>query len=355
MSKSVAVAGGGIIGMSIAWRLAKRGFTVTVFEKGQVGAEASWAGAGMLAPGGEVDGPSPLAELALKSRLLYAGFVRELEAESGLAIDYQECGALDLAYNDGEWQALQARAQLQQSLGILSKQLTNEQVATFWPRVSTFNLHGSLFYAGDAIVNPRDVMQALSAACHRSGVAIREHAPVEAAELKGNVVGVETTGSADNFDGLVVAAGPWSSSIRIGGGDPLPAAKPVKGQLIGFHQPDQTCNTILRHGHTYLLQRSSGLLIAGASVEDAGWDRTVEPSVTESLAQQAAFVLPHLAETSPSESWMGFRPGGNALHIGAWGSPHIYLAYGHYRNGILLAPVTAAMAADDLTASLGTP
>ena len=347
---SVAIAGGGIIGMSIAWRLAQQHFKVTVFEKGSIGGEASWAGAGMLAPGGEFDEPSPLALMALESRSLYADFVRELERASGLAIDYQECGALDLSYDAADWGLLLARAERQATFGLTSKILKTEQVSTFWPRVRSEGLTGALFYPGDAIVNPRELVLALAAACRQLDVTVLQNTPVNAVRVAETGVQVE----GQQFDGVVVAAGAWSSSIHVENAAPVPTVEPVKGHLIGFQQPDQTCNSILRHGHTYLLQRANGLLIAGASVEHVGWDRSIEPAQAASLAQQAAFVLPHLAETTPSETWIGFRPSSTAPQIGPWQSSHLFLAYGHYRNGILLTPVTAQLIVNAISASLRT-
>ncbi len=352
--ESIAIAGAGIIGMSIAWRLAQGGFSVTVFDKGSIGRESSWAGAGMLAPGGEFDSPSEFAKLAIASRRLYRELVRELEEATQFAIDYQECGALDLAYDAAQWSALQQRAGEQAGFGVHSKTLIASQVATFWPRVRTQDLLGALFYPDDAMVNPRELVAALSAACRRRRVELLENSSVISAEIAADGVTLNTATAARRFDALVIAAGAWSSSIPVKNVPPLPLSRPVKGHLIGFQQPDQTCNTILRHGHTYLLQRANGLLIAGASVEDAGWDRRIDRNIADSLAKEAGFVLPHLSETSPSETWIGFRPGSDTLHIGSWHSRRLYLAYGHYRNGILLAPITAQMIESEVSSGLQT-
>ncbi len=162
-SARIAVVGGGIVGLSIAWRLAQSGFAVAIFEKGRLGGESSWAGAGMLSLGGEIDHKSPEAILAIESRRLYASFVRELEAASGMGIDYQECGSLDVAYTEDEKRALDARAARQAQLDIFSKTLTADQVSTFWPRVRHNGLAAARFYPGDAIVNPREVTEALAA------------------------------------------------------------------------------------------------------------------------------------------------------------------------------------------------
>jgi glycine oxidase len=349
---TVAVAGGGIIGTSIAWRLAQRGWRVTLFDKGSIGGEASWAAAGMLSPGGEVEGPSDLAFLATESRRLYFGFVGELEKASGLAIDYQECGALDLAYSQPEWEALQARAVRQAAIGIRSKQVPPDDVFTFWPRVRREGLVGAFFYPDDGIVNTREEMVALAAACQRSGVSIRQNCPVYKAEISDKEARVESCRGIEAFDVIVIAAGAWSNAIVVEGPPALPSAEPIKGHLIGYQQPEQTCHTVVRHGHGYLLQRASGLLICGASVEHVGFDREIRPEIVGSLTEEAGFVFPHLRETAPSEIWAGFRPGSEALRIGSWHSRRLYLAYGHYRNGILLAPLTADRIANEISANL---
>ena len=345
---AVAIVGGGIIGMSVAWRLAKAGFRVAVIEKSTVGGEASWAGAGMLAPGGEIDEPSPLAPLAIESRQLYRNFVRELEDASGLAIDYQECGGLDLAYSQEEWQALEARATRQQALGIESKPLTAKQVETFWPRIRTEGLTGARFYPGDAIVNPREVVLALAAACRQLGVAVEQNCAVDNVTVTEQGVELQTGSGRKSSSAAVIAAGAWSSSVVVTGVPPLPAAEPIKGHIIGYQQPEQTCNTILRHGGSYVLQRANGLLIVGASMERAGFDRQIHPDRVTALAAQAASILPHLGETEPTETWIGFRPGSDSLHVGPWHSKRLYLAYGHFRNGILLAPLTAEQIAAEM-------
>jgi glycine oxidase len=349
---AIAIAGGGLIGLSIAWRLAQRSFRVTVFERNQVGREASWAGAGMLSLGGEFDSPSPSTSLAIDSRRLYPAFVRELETAARMSIDYQECGALDLAYDAAEWIELQDRAERQRNLGIHSKPLTEAQVGAFWPRVRSANFVGAIFYPEDAIVNPRELVPALTFACRQLGVEIIEHSPVERIEVEADTVTLETKVNSRNFDAAVIAAGAWSSSIHLKNLAALPPSEPVKGHLIGFQQPEQTCNTIIRHGHSYLLQRANGLLIAGASVEHVGWDRHIEPLIASSLTEEAGFLLPHLRETQPSETWIGFRPGSDTLHLGAWHSRRVYLAYGHYRNGILLAPVTGQKIEHEVSANL---
>ena len=353
-SEPAAVVGAGIIGLAIAHRLAKAGRSVTIFDAGVAGSEASWAGAGMLAPGGEIDRGSHFAQLAIESRQLYPSFVHELESESGLPIDYQECGALDLAYSDEDWAELQTRLHAQAGFGLPFRLLNRKQIEAFWPRVRHEGLAGGLFYPGDAVVNPRELVSALKVICSRRGVVFRENSRVQTLEVSGSGVSVHAGNTIDRFAAAVVCAGAWSDQITTSGVPPLPRSEPVKGHLIGYRQPQQTCNTILRHRHTYLLQRANGLLIAGASMEHAGFNPAVDPERVAELAGRASQILPHLAETSPTEVWTGFRPGSDKLQLGRWHSPRLYLAYGHLRNGILLAPATAERIAQEINASLQT-
>ncbi len=305
----------------------------------------------MLAPGGEFDVSSHLTELGSQSRREYRAFVRELEAESAVSIDFQECGALDVAFSEADLQALNERAHRQSTLGIPSKLLEPSQVCSFWPRIRKENLAGARFYPGDAMANPRDIVHALTTACRKRGIRIEEHRSVRRLSVEGDRVTVETKEGGTEHQAAVIAAGAWSSQLEISGAPPLPSAEPVKGQLIGYRQPEQTCTTIVRHREFYFLQRANGLMIAGASVEHVGFDREVSRAITDQLAEQAGFVFPHLAETTPSEAWVGLRPGGSQLQLGSWRSPQLYLAYGHYRNGILLAPVTARQITDEINAN----
>lgn len=351
---SVAIVGGGIIGMSTAWRLAQAGWKVTVFDQAEIGKEASWAGAGMLAPGGEIDAPSPLATLALESCALYPGFMRELAEVSSVDIDYQQCGALELAYSAEELALLEQKAARQASLGIVSKEVPLAHVFQFWPRIRREGLAGVRFYPGDSIVNPRQVVVALGVACEKLGVTIRAGCAVKLVTVSPERVQLDHACGSEPFGAAVIAAGAWSNTIAAEGVPAFPAVEPVKGHLIGYSQPDQTCSTILRHRHTYILQRANGLLIVGASVEHAGFNRKLEAGVIEDLVQQAGRMLPHLAETTPTEAWVGFRPASEELRMGSWHSSRLHLAYGHYRNGILLAPVTARLLTAAISANFET-
>jgi glycine oxidase len=329
------VAGAGIIGLSCAWRLARCKIPVTVFDAREAGAEASWAGAGMLAPGGEMDDASPLTEMALSSLAMYPDFLDTLREASGVPIDYQRCGALELALNDREAAELELRAARQCRIGIRSEPARHPGSAA------------ARFYPDDALVNPRDVMAGLRTACLREGVSIHEHEPV--VEIFADGSGVRTIRANYRGDGVLIAAGAWSGELAAG--LPVPKAIPVRGHLIAWRAEAGMIGTILRHEGTYLLQRDTGTLIAGTSTEHAGFDRTIDESVVETIRARASRLLPGLAAMKPAECWIGFRPGieGGLPAIGRIDGTRIWTAFGHYRNGILLAPDTARRIEESVT------
>ena len=176
-SADAIIVGAGIIGSSIAWRLAQDGLSVVLLDAGAMGGEASWAGAGMLAPGGEIDRSSQWANFALESQRLYPEFIAELERESSVAIDYRRCGAIEFATSAAEWTELTVRAERQRTLGIQAEVRVEGR---------------EMFYPGDAIVDPRDVLRALRQACTTRGVRIVEQTRVTSIEAGGGGVEVET-------------------------------------------------------------------------------------------------------------------------------------------------------------------
>jgi glycine oxidase len=350
MAFDVIIAGAGIIGSSIAWRLAQRGLHVALLDAGRMGGEASSAGAGMLAPGGEIEDRTPWNEFALESLRLYPDFVAELESETGQRIDFQRLGAVDLAVSEEEWRALQARGRVQASLAIPSCPLTAGELRRLVPLVRD-GVAGALFYPQDALADPHDVMRALRSACLARGVEIREGVAVEAIRPTADSAEVRTSAGVLSAAAAVLAAGAWSSQIPVEG-VPLRRAFPVRGHLMGFRL-ESSLGPIVRQGHTYLLQRAGGFTIAGTSSEQAGFDRTLDPEILSGIHSRAAELLPVLSTRTPDQQWLGFRPGveGEGPAVGRAGETALWLAYGHYRNGILLAPATAAKVAGEITAN----
>lgn len=347
---TVAVVGGGIIGASIGWRLVQRGARVTVFDARTLGGEASWAAAGMLAPGGELESNEGWRGAAIESARTYGEFVRELESESGLEIDYRRSGALEVAREEDEVSALAAKAQRQASAGIPSEPVAISHAAAIAPAASLEGFAAARYYAGDGQVNPRDIMAALRRALEAHGAAIRENEPKRQARTVNGHVELDGQG----FDAAVIAAGAWAGEIDTGA--PMTASFPVRGHLAGYWLQPGLLGPLLRRGHTYLLQRNSGFLIAGASEERVGYRRETDPEAASGIQSRAAALLPALRGRPADEVWTGFRPAvaGYEPRVGRINAESpVWLAYGHYRNGILMAPATAREIAADLSASLG--
>lgn len=322
----VIVVGAGIIGSSIAWRLAQHGLRVQLHEAGRMGCQASSAGAGMLAPGGEVDGPSAFGALLVESLRLYPDFVRELSSATDIQIDYHQCGAIETAGSEKEWIALQARARAQAAMGVRSEVRGDN----------------SMFYPDDAIVDPIGVLSALRLACLAFSVEILEESPVDRLD-------------ALDAAAIVLAAGAWTSSI-VGAPAGIPKSFPVKGHLIGYDLSPGSVGPIRRCGHTYLLQRGNGFTVAGSTTELKGFDTSVDAAIADQLRGRAEALYPPLKGLTPVRSWTGLRPGIDAPEpsIGRLAATRYWLAYGHYRNGILAAPATAARITAGITSSLET-
>jgi glycine oxidase len=341
------IVGAGIIGSTIAWRLAQQGLRVTLFDAGRMGGEASTAGAGMLAPGGEVHEGSELADLLVRSLRGYGSFVEELAADSGVPVDYRSCGAIEVACAGEELDAMDARSLVQRTAGIASEAMALSDL----PLGITPGVRGARFYPDDALVDPAHVMSALRSAVVGRGVDLREGCAVETVSREGRSFRLRDVLA----DSVVIAAGAWSSQIEIEQAD-LPRAFPVKGHLVGFDLPVGSLPAIVRRGHTYVLQRSSGFTIAGASTEHAGFDKALDESVVAAIEAEANLLLPGLFRgIERSRAWTGLRPASDspAPIIRRWEDSRLWLAYGHYRNGILAAPETAARIAREIISSLG--
>jgi glycine oxidase len=305
----ITVVGGGIIGCAAAWRLAQGGARVMVCDRGRIGGEASWAGAGMLAPGGEFGEDSRWGRLGVESLAMYPGFVSELEAATGRRIDFRVCGAEEMAGDAGE---MERRVGAQRRMGIRVEALGD----------------GRWWYPDEAVVNPRDLVAALRVAGEGLGVEYREGLEVSRGE--GEVT--------------VWATGAWG-----------PEAYPVKGHLIRYDLAPGSLPRIIRQGHYYVLQRATGETIAGADMERAGFDRTLREAAVEEIRGAVEAMVPELRGVAVAEAWNGLRPGSATGEpvVGRRGEGREWDAYGHFRNGILLAPVTARLLCGEILSNGG--
>ena len=330
------IIGAGIIGLSLGWRLAQRGVRATVLDRSAAASEASWAAAGMLAPGGEFES-GETARFAVESLRMYPAFIRELTESTGCPIDFRICGTIEV--DSG------ANPEQQAQNGIRSHAISWAEAEKMVPGMA--RVEGGLrFYPDDALVDPREACHALLAACRARGVSIQENCCVQSIQA-GRDVTVETSQGRLTSDRLVIAAGAWSGAIPLsvrGARCQQPGTHPVRGILVGRQFPRRTVGPFLRRGHNYLVQRESGVAIGGTTAEKAGFDRTVSEEAVDKVVRGVEALWPEFANGTESQSWIGFRPASDngEPQIGRFEDAPVWMAYGHFRNGILMAPATAA-------------
>jgi glycine oxidase len=353
----VAVVGGGIIGLSAAWRLAARGLRVAVIDPAPAAA-ATRAAAGMLAPVSEVRyGETELLRLGLASLDRYPGFVAELEQQTGSAVGLRGDGTLIAATDAGDHEMLSELHAFQTSLGLTATMLTSRECRSLEPMLSP-DIRCGLLAASDHSVDNRRLAAALLAAITSSG-AVVVHDRVASIDVDDDrVTGVTlATGSSIPSPVAVLAAGPWSSDVPGAPADARPPVRPVKGEILRLHAhappppPTRSIRGLVNGREIYLIPRADGEVVVGATVEDAGFDTVVRSGAVRELLRDARAVLPMADEYELVETMAALRPGSpdNAPIIGQSSLAGLIVATGHYRNGILLAPITA-----DLVAAIAT-
>jgi glycine oxidase len=372
-SPDVVIVGGGIIGLSIAWRARARGLTVTLLERDVVGCGTSRVAAGMLAPVAEVEFGTAgrrLLELGLRSAQLWPGFVVELQEASGMEVELFRTGTLLVARDADEAAELERQLAYRQALGLPAERLRASAAREREPGLAP-TVRMAIEAPDDHSVEPRRVLRALSRACELAGVEIREHVAVESVRLEDSgerVMGLTVRSVAPAGDRavlreegcdedmsakqLVIAAGPWSARI-----DGLPShaqvgVRPVKGQILRLRDPagPGLVTRVVRYAGGYLVPRGDGRYVLGASVEERGFDLTPTAGVVYELLRDASELVPGIDELQIEEISVGLRPGSpdNTPAIGPGAVQGLVWATGHYRNGILLAPLTAEMVVQQL-------
>jgi glycine oxidase len=328
----VAIAGAGIIGLSVALELASAGRRVTVFERQQAMSESSWAAAGMLAAGDPENSPAlrPLAEL---SRALYPQFLARVAQLSGVPIPVRTT------------QTIQGAARLPRGFCELHPAMLNALV----PEIEAGSL--KFFLLDEQSLNPRDLARALPKAVRAAGIVLQEECPVLSVRRNSGAVEITTARGDWTADALIHATGAWTASLA---GIP---STPRKGQMVEVYLPGQTqLEVVLRTPEIYLVPRGHGHLVIGATVEEAGFDKQVDGVAIAGLIETATALWPPLRGAGIVESWAGLRPASpdglpiiDALEnrsgyvAGDSPAPRTWAATGHFRNGILLAPATALL------------
>ena len=350
------IVGGGAIGLACAWRAARRGVRVRVLERDEPGAGASRVAAGMLAPAGEATwGEEALMRLALASARAWPRFAAELAEDSGLEVDYEPCGALHVALDRDEAEELRRRHELIDSLDLGVEWLRPRACRELEPGLAPA-CAGGILAPQDGAVDPRVLLGALTAALERAGGQLFIEAEVTEALIEDRrAAGVLTADGREHRAGQVVlAAGAWSGAAPWLPPEARPPVRPVKGQILTLRgNPDQpVCRRIVVSERVYLVPRPDGRLIVGATVEERGFDVQVTAGGVHELLREAYRALPDVAEMELVETVAGLRPGtpDNAPLVGPAGLDGLMLATGHYRNGILLTPITAEAVAAFLAA-----
>ncbi|MFJ1811095.1 MULTISPECIES: glycine oxidase ThiO [unclassified Streptomyces] len=348
-TSDVLVIGGGIIGLVTAWRAAQRGFATAVADPAPGGGAAQVA-AGMLAAVTELHhGEQTLLGLNLASARRYPDFAAELTELTGHDLGYRRCGTLAVALDSDDRAHLRELHALQQRSGLESEWLTGRECRRLEPLLAP-GVRGGLRVDGDHQIDPRRLTGALLAACERAGVIFHRTRAERLSVVGERATGVVTRDGTELGAGQVVLAG-GSLSGRLAGvpQDVLPPVRPVKGQVLRLTVPpryapflSRTVRAVVRGSHVYLVPRENGELVVGATSEELGWDTTVTAGGVYELLRDAHELVPGITELPLTETRAGLRPGtpDNAPLLGPTELSGLLLATGHYRNGVLLTPVT---------------
>ena len=343
------VVGAGIIGLSLAIELNKQGLRVLVVEKGEPGREAAWAAGGMLCDS-SVETPPGLRELATASACMYPEFVRQLEDESGLKIDLRSVGTL--LFLDSQVASLrdhspQGSYPFAVPASALAASLQDLEPALRAPGATAPHL--TALYLKERCVDPRQLTASAIAAARHRGIDFSSGDQVLAVEVAdGKASGVRTNTTQFSAGMVVNCAGAWAGQIGPHG---FPT-RPVKGQMLCVAMPrKEFVRHVVRTPDVYLIPRSDGRMVIGATSEESGFDKRMVPETIEKLRQAAIELVPEFVDAPVLETWAGLRPGtpDKLPILGATQTPGYFVATGHFRDGILLAPVTARVMAEVMT------
>ena len=346
----VAIIGGGVIGLAVARALALRGVRdVLLIERGSLGAESSSAAAGMLAPQAEANRAHEFFQLTCQSRAMYPAFAAALLAETGIDIEFETTGTLYLAFTEHDEAELQKRFAWQHEAGLPIEELSAAAVRQLEPSINE-DVRAALKFPLDTQVENRRLLSALASTNERLGVRMETGTAVKSLKIeRDRVTGIETSRGFIATGAVVIAGGAWSSLL--GAGDkalPDLRIKPVRGQMLCFEPQPQIARHVIYSPRGYLVPRRDGRLLAGSTTEHAGFEKQVTAAGVHSILKAALEISPRIAALPLTDSWAGLRPrAGDTLPVlGPCAEiAGVYYATGHYRNGILLAPITGELIA----------
>lgn len=337
------IVGAGIVGASISFELGRQNFRVLLVDRQQPGQEASWAAAGMLSPA--PDGPDaiPLVPLGRASLAMYPEFIATIEEFSGLKTGYRQEGALEVLFHGDAERELSTLVALDRGLGLAVEPLPVDEARELEPAISSEAQSAALFSA-EASVDNRALTAAVLAAAAQQGVEIRAGLAATAVlHRKDRLEGVLAGGEKIRTGCVVVAAGCYASELEHAAA--YAPTRPVRGQMVALRAADIRIKRVLRSARGYIVPRDDGRLIVGSTLENAGFEKKVTADGIRRILSAALDLAPELAHAAIVETWSGLRPD-TPDHLPVLGPTDIeglVMAAGHYRNGILLAPITAKL------------
>jgi glycine oxidase len=338
----VAVIGGGVIGLAVAWRAARAGLSVAVVDP-EPGSGSSHFAAGMIAPVGEVEfGEEAVIALNCDSAARYPSFIAELELDAGRRAGYLQNGTLHVATDADEQSSLERLYRHRQELGLPVQRLTSRETRQLEPSLSP-SIRGGMLVESDHQVDPRAMVAALLQACNRLGVEIRRSRG-RLTVAAGRAAGVLLEGGENLASSQVVlAAGCWSQTIGGIPAEDIPPTRPIKGQILRLRGDPAMVTRSIRSEHIYMVPRGDGRVVIGGTMEEHGFDTTVTAGAVLQMLDDARALVPDVTELELVEASAGLRPGSpdNMPIVGEATTPGLIVATGHFRNGFLLAPATA--------------
>jgi glycine oxidase len=352
MHSDVIVVGGGLMGCSVAYRLAKDGAQVTVLERSIPGAEASSAAAGILGPTVESFDDAFALQLGRRSRELHAELAEELDEQFGVDVGFRRCGVVKVAFDENELDELGRQAESLRVQGVRCERWSAEELRRQEPACNPEAL-GAFSMGEDAQVEPKKLLSAVALGAEREGARFRTGATVRAIDVEGGRArGVQLGNETLHADRVVVAAGSWTTLIP---GLPFDSETihPVRGQMITTQTRPPIFRRIVFGAGGYVVTRPDGRALCGSTMERVGFQRGITFGGMADVIAKAIRIAPSLRDAAVESHWSSFRPGtpdGLPL-VGESSIGGLFIASGHYRNGILLAPLTAELIADAISGS----
>ncbi len=353
-SADVVIIGGGVIGLAIARALALRGVRdVCLLERASLGSEASSAAAGMLVPQAESDGKDEFFDFACRSRDLYPAFAAALREETGVDIELDTTGTLYLALNEHDQAEIEQRYEWQSGAGLAVELLDAAAARELEPCISE-STSGALLFPKDVQVENRRLLSALANSVKKLGVTTLTETGVESLITEGNrLIGVQTTRGVLSCTTAVIAAGTWSSFIQHPGTNP--SIQPVRGQMVCLEAKPQVTRHVIYSPRGYIVPRQDGRLLAGSTSERVGFAKSVTAGGVSTILRNAQEISPAISSLRIVDTWAGLRPRaadglpvlGPCVEIDG-----LFYATGHYRNGILLTPITAELISEAIVAGV---